>query len=152
MEADMTKYQLDTAADQTVHRVMDELKSGRQPLEVLATREYSAETGIDLEESDVRQEAELASLTTIGVLEVTPMGEENGWLLRVRVEDTLGPIRLRRNRFPAFQRKSIWKISSTSSSPRTGAQSTSLLKLRLGRRNSVSIGFSPIWFAIGMRD
>jgi hypothetical protein len=87
----MTEYELDTAADQIVRWVMDELEAGKRPLQVRTTREYSAETGIDLEEAGVSEEAELASFATIGILEVSPMGEQNGWLLRVRVEDIVGP-------------------------------------------------------------
>ena len=90
-EADVTEYEIDTAADQIMHWVLDELEAGTQPLEVRATREYSAETEVDLEEAGVSEDAELASLATIGILEVSPIGEPDSWLLRVRVEDIVGP-------------------------------------------------------------
>jgi len=87
----MTEYELDTAADQIVRWIRDELGAGKQTLGVRATREYSADTGINLQEAGLSEEAELASLATIGILEVRPIGEQNGWLLRVRVEDVVGP-------------------------------------------------------------
>ena len=58
-------------------------------LMVRATREFQADpaplagTGLDAED-------EIAALTTVGLLEVTPRDGAGRWMLRLRVEDPLG--------------------------------------------------------------
>lgn len=88
----MTEYELDVTADQIVQWLKDELAAGRmRTLETRATREYVSEAVANLEETGLSKDAEVASLTTVGILEVKPAGVENNWLLRVRVEDVVGP-------------------------------------------------------------
>ena len=88
----MTEYGLDVTADQIVHWLKDELAAGRsQKLEVRATREYLTEPVADREGAGLSEDTEVASLTTVGTLEAKPSGGEGGWVLRVRVEDELGP-------------------------------------------------------------
>lgn len=87
----MTEYELDVAGDQIVHWLKSELAAGRRPVEIRATREYTTEPVTDMEAFGLSDEADVASLVTIGLLEVRPTGEHNGWLLRVRVEDVVGP-------------------------------------------------------------
>jgi hypothetical protein len=88
----MTEYGLDMTADQVVHWLKDDLAAGRRrKLEVRATREYAAEPVANLEEAGVSEDAEVAALTTVGILEAKAFGVEDSWVLRVRVEDVVGP-------------------------------------------------------------
>lgn len=87
----MTEYELDVAADQVVHWLKDELAAGDRRMQIRATREYASELVANLQEFGVSQDAQVASLTTIGVLEAKPVGAQSGWLLQVRVEDVVGP-------------------------------------------------------------
>ena len=87
----MTEYELDVTADQIVHWLKDDLAAGRKrPLEIRATREYVSDPVANLEEAGLSEDAEVASLTTVGILEVKPAGVEDSWVLRVRVEDVVG--------------------------------------------------------------
>ena len=88
----MPEYELDVTADQIVHWLKDDLAAGRkQPLEIRATREYISEPVANLEEAGLSEDAEVASLTTVGILEAKLFGVEDSWVLRVRVEDVVGP-------------------------------------------------------------
>jgi hypothetical protein len=88
----MTEYQLDVTAEQIVHWLKDDLAAGRrQLLEIRATREYISEPVANLEEAGLSEDAEVTSLATVGILEVMPSGVEDSWVLRVRVEDVVGP-------------------------------------------------------------
>jgi hypothetical protein len=87
----MTEYGLDVTADQIVHWLKDDLAAGRrQPLEIRATREYISEPVANLEEAGLSEDAEVDSLTTVGILEAKLFGVEDSWVLRVRVEDEVG--------------------------------------------------------------
>lgn len=87
----MTRYELDTAADHIVRWLKDEMTEGKQSLQVRATREYVREPVLDRETAQLDDETDVSSLLTVGVLDVWPAGVEDGWRLRVRVEDIFGP-------------------------------------------------------------
>lgn len=87
----MTRYELDTAADQIVRWLKDEMTVGKQSLQVRATREYVREPVIDRETAGLDEDTDASSLLTIGVLDAWPAGVEDGWRLQVRVEDIVGP-------------------------------------------------------------
>lgn len=88
----MTEYGLDIDAAQIVHWLKDELAAGRRrKLKIRATREYSTEPVAELDEAGIGEDQDVASLTTIGTLEVQPVDVEHPWVLRVRVEDVVGP-------------------------------------------------------------
>ena len=87
----MAEYELDIAADQIVHWLRDEVASKSPRLEIAATREYTADSIESFEAAGVSADTDVASLVTVGTLEVKPAGGKDGWLLRVRVEDVVGP-------------------------------------------------------------
>ena len=87
----MTEYGLDVTGDQIVHWLKSELAAGRRSLDIRATCEYVTAPVADMEAFGLSDEADVASLVTVGLLEVRPTGESDGWLLRVRVEDVVGP-------------------------------------------------------------
>lgn len=87
----MTQYELDTAADQIVHWLKDEMASGRRRFAVRAMREYVSEPVANREEAGLSEDTDANVLISIGTLEVWPVGQDNGWRLMVRVEDIVGP-------------------------------------------------------------
>lgn len=87
----MTEYGLDLDAGQIVHWLKDDQAAGRRRiLQVRATREYAAEPVADPEEAGIGEDREITVLTTIGALEVWPVGVKHPWMLRVRVADVIG--------------------------------------------------------------
>ena len=87
----MTEYPLDLDAGQIVHWLMDESSAvRRKKLDVRATREYAAEPVAHPGEVGVGEDEEVATLTTVGVLEVRPLDAAHSWILRMRVEDVVG--------------------------------------------------------------
>jgi hypothetical protein len=88
----MTEYGLDVTADQVMHWLKDNLAAGgKRMLEVRATREYVSDPEAKIEEAGLSEDTEVASLTTVGTLEAKPSGVMGGWVLRMRVEDEVGP-------------------------------------------------------------
>ena len=87
----MAEYGLDIDPYQIVRWLGTERKAGRgDRFDVRATREYSAEPLADPAEAGIDDDQDVASLTTIGTLEVRPTGGGPRWTLRVRIEDVVG--------------------------------------------------------------
>jgi len=86
----MATDELDLTADQIVQWLKDEIASGR-PVDIRTTREYVTEPLPDREETGLSEETDASSRMTVGILEAWPVGADDGWRLRVRVEDILGP-------------------------------------------------------------
>jgi hypothetical protein len=89
----METYSPDIDAEQIVHWLIDEQRAGRLHLEVLATRSYVVEPLTEREAQSFGEEEaeELSDAVAVGVLEVRPPAVHDGWLLRFRVEDRIGP-------------------------------------------------------------
>jgi len=87
----METYPVDLEASQIVRWLIDEERRGTLQLRVTAARSYAVEV---LEKADLDQIGEevedLNDILAIGTLEVRPPGPENGWVLRIRVEDRFG--------------------------------------------------------------
>jgi hypothetical protein len=84
---------VDIAAEQIVRWLLTEQRAGRLRLEIRATQSYvsrpldqSENIGLGEDES-----SDLDEVVAIGVVEVSPPAPNNGWLLRIRMEDPLGP-------------------------------------------------------------
>ena len=88
----METYPVDLEASQIVRWLIDEERRGTLQLRVTTTRSYAVEA---LEKADLDQIAEevedLNDILAIGTLEVRPPVSKNGWMLRIRVEDRIGP-------------------------------------------------------------
>jgi hypothetical protein len=82
----METYPVDLEASQIVRL------RGTLQLNVTATHSYVVEA---LEKADLDQIGEegeeLNDILAIGMLEVSPPAGKNGWVLRIRVEDRIGP-------------------------------------------------------------
>jgi len=88
----MAEYPLDVTVDQIVHWLKDEFRAGSErTVDVRATREYVSEPVANLDEAGLSEDTDVSSMTTVGVLEVTPSGDGARWLLQARVEDVVGP-------------------------------------------------------------
>jgi len=85
------EYNLDIAAGHFVQWLKAYIATNTEPmLEVSVRRAFTAEP-IAEDAADVSKDDEVSLMTAIGVLEVSPAGNSHGkWLLRMRVEDTLG--------------------------------------------------------------
>jgi hypothetical protein len=85
-------YPVDLEASQIVRWLIDEQRRGTLQLNVTATRSYVVEA---FERADLDQigedAADLNDVLAIATLEVRPANGKNGWLLRIRVEDRIGP-------------------------------------------------------------
>ena len=88
----METYPVDLEASQIVRWLIEEQRRGTLQLNVAATRSYVVEA---LEKADLDQIGEdgedLSDVLAVGTLEVSPPAGKNGWVLRVRVEDRIGP-------------------------------------------------------------
>lgn len=89
----MDTYPLDLDAQQIVRWLIEEQKRGALGLDVLATRSYVLE---DLDKGEWQrmgtgENEAVNDILAVGALEVRPRGQKNGWVLRVRVEDRIGP-------------------------------------------------------------
>ena len=88
----METYPVDLEAGQIVHWLIEEQRRGSLKLDVAATRSYAAEALDGAEAERLGEEAEeVSDIFAIGELEVRPRHAADGWLLRIRVEDRLGP-------------------------------------------------------------
>jgi hypothetical protein len=68
----------------------DHARTGPRRLEVRATREFVGEDG-PVTAEDLDSEDDVAVVTTVGTLEVTPVaGGAQHWVLRLRVDDPIG--------------------------------------------------------------
>jgi len=87
----MTRYDLDTSAEQVVGWLKDEMAAGKQLFQIRATREYVREPVRDREGAGFDEDTDTSSLLTIGILDAWPTGVEDVWRLQIRVEDIVGP-------------------------------------------------------------
>ncbi len=85
------EYNLDIATGHLVQWLKTHLAAGTEPLlEISAHRTITTEPIAD-DAADVSKGDEVSLITAIGILEVSPAVNSHGkWLLRLRVEDTLG--------------------------------------------------------------
>ncbi len=84
---------LDIAAEQVVRWLIDQQRSGALDLTLRITRSYVVEDAPralegDLDAGDVE---DVRDVIVVGVLEAEPPPSRDGWLLRIRVENTIGP-------------------------------------------------------------
>ena len=88
----METYPVDLEASQIVRWLIDEQRRGTLQFNVTATRSYVVEA---FERADLDQmgedAADLNDVLAIATLEVRPANGKNGWVLRIRVEDRIGP-------------------------------------------------------------
>ncbi len=88
----METYPVDLEASQIVRWLMEEQSRGTLQLNVTATRSFVVEA---FEKADFDQmgedAADLNDVLAVGTLEVRPPNGKNGWVLRIRVEDRIGP-------------------------------------------------------------
>ena len=88
----METYPVDLEASQIVRWLIEERRHGTLQFDISATRAYVVE---DFERADLQQigddREDLNDILAIGILEVRPANGKNGWVLRIRVEDRLGP-------------------------------------------------------------
>jgi len=88
----METYPVDLDASQIVRWLIEEQRRGTLQFSITATRSYVVEA---FERADLDQmgedAADLNDVLAIGALEVRPPNGKNGWLLRIRVEDRVGP-------------------------------------------------------------
>jgi hypothetical protein len=89
----MGTYPVDLDVRQIVRWLIDEQRRGTLDLNVFASRSYMVEAVAQDESQRLGEEEseDLNDILSVGVLEVTPAGQKNGWLLRIRVEDRIGP-------------------------------------------------------------
>jgi hypothetical protein len=88
----METYPVDLEARQIVRWLVEEQRRGTLQLNVLGTRSYVVE-GLEEQESQRLGEEDegLSDVLAIGLLEIRPPAPKDGWVLRVRVEDRIGP-------------------------------------------------------------
>lgn len=85
------EYDLDISTGHLVQWLKKYLAASTEPmLEISASRTFFAEP-IAPAAADISKDDEVSLIASIGILEITPKESFNGkWLLRMRVEDTLG--------------------------------------------------------------
>lgn len=88
----MEIYPVDLDARQVVHWLIAEQQQGTLHLNVFASRSYEVEPvgRGELQQFGEEESEELSDILAIGLLEVIPQADKNGWLLRIRVEDRIG--------------------------------------------------------------
>ncbi|MGO9171340.1 MAG: hypothetical protein ACLP7P_05170 [Rhodomicrobium sp.] len=88
----METYPVDLEARQIVRWLVEEQRRGTLQLNALATRSYVVE-GLEEQESQRlgEEDEDLNDVLAIGLLEIRPPAAKDGWVLRVRVEDRIGP-------------------------------------------------------------
>jgi hypothetical protein len=88
----MKTYPVDLEAQQIVRWLIEEQRRGALSFDTVASRCYVTE---DLENSETQRFSEdaedLSDVLAVGVLEIRPSAAHDGWVLRIRVEDRLGP-------------------------------------------------------------
>ena len=137
----METYPVDLEASQIVRWLIDEERRGTLQLRVTATRSYAVEA---LEKADLDQIGEevedLNDILAIGTLEVRPPVPKNGWVLRIRVEDRIGPRVPEDEVRPKGRRRLIFRPSKPISSFRSAEQPMSFSKLKTRMPEQVSPG------------
>jgi len=88
----METYPVDLEASQIVRWLIEEQRRGTLQLKVTATCSYAVEAFEKADLEQIGEEVEdLNDILAIGTLEVSPPAPKNGWVLRIRVEDRIGP-------------------------------------------------------------
>ncbi len=88
----METYPVDLDARQIVLWLLEEKRRGTLGLKTIATRSYIPEGVTNLGSQNVSEDAgDLSDVLAVGELEVAPPAARDGWTLRIRVEDRLGP-------------------------------------------------------------
>ncbi len=89
----MDTYPLDIDPKQIVRWLIEEQRSGRLHLDVLATRSYITEPlgEAEMQRLGDEEDEDLSDVLAVGILDVSPAAESDGWVLRMRVEDRIGP-------------------------------------------------------------
>lgn len=89
----MATYTIDLAPDQIVRWLLDEDRLRAFDLLVSATRSYRVGALSGEERAGLRDAEgdELSEISEVGILEVRPRQKPHRWVLRVRVEDDIGP-------------------------------------------------------------
>ena len=89
----MESRSLDIQAAQVVRWLMHERRTGGLPLSITVTRTYVPETMVREEDFGLGDDEtqDLDEAKAVGLLEVSAPSDQNGWVLRVRVEDPFGP-------------------------------------------------------------
>ena len=88
----METYPVDLEAPQIVRWLIEEQRRGTLGLNAVATRSYVSEDLDNSESQQLSEDAEdLSDVLAVGVLEIRPPAARDGWALRIRVEDRLGP-------------------------------------------------------------
>ena len=88
----METYPVDLEASQIVRWLIEEQRRGTLQLKVTATCSYAVEAFEKADLEQIGEEGEdLNDILAIGTLEVSPPAPKDGWVLRIRVEDRIGP-------------------------------------------------------------
>lgn len=87
----MLQYDLDIPADQVFHWLKEELASGRKRITYRAACEYVSDEPSGGQIEDSSEDTGLHSISTTATLEISPASAEDGWMLKVYVEDIVGP-------------------------------------------------------------
>jgi hypothetical protein len=89
----MESIAIDLAPEQIVRWLLDEDRRDAFDLLVNATRSYQTGelSSEDQGSLDDGEEAGLSETCEVGILEVRPRHEPHRWVLRIRVEDDIGP-------------------------------------------------------------
>jgi hypothetical protein len=89
----MERIPIDLAPEQIVRWLLDEERRDAFDLLVNATRSYRVGAMSEEERAslDDTKDGELGEISEVGHLEVRPRREPHRWVLRVRIEDDIGP-------------------------------------------------------------
>lgn len=87
---EMLEYEIDTASDQIVHWLKDEVANERPRVTYSATRNYVSDENVNLQTAGLGEEPEISSPITVGILEIGPVDTEDGWQLILRIDDDVG--------------------------------------------------------------
>lgn len=87
----METYPMDLDAQQIVRWLIEEQRRGTLGLNAVATRSYAVELANSQLERLGEDAEDLSDVLAIGLLELRSPAAQDGWVLRIRVEDRLGP-------------------------------------------------------------
>jgi len=87
----METVPLDIAPQQVVRWLREERRAGILPVDIRATRSYlTQESKPRIDDIGGDAAEPLSVITAVGLLEVTPRTDHDGWALSIRVEDDIG--------------------------------------------------------------
>ena len=87
----MPEFDLDVAPAQIILWLMDELRVGHERVVWRATVTYEESREPSLEKVDPDDDAGIRAVSAIGILNIEPAGDDDGWSLTGYVRDYLGP-------------------------------------------------------------